>query len=81
MSGGAMTIQQLAAIAARYVTRMADAMIAACLARHLETGEPLDIPERRHESRPAYVGQAASNDEPDWERMVRTNSDTRRMHM
>lgn len=76
-----MSIQQLAAIAARYFTRMADAMIAACLARHLATGEPLDIPERRESQgrRPAYVG-SAYDDEPDWERMVRGNSDTRRMH-
>ena len=75
-----MSIQQLAAIAARYITRMADAMIAACVVRHLETGEPLDIPERHVEPRPAYVCRAAATDEPDWERMVRGNSDTRRMH-
>lgn len=73
-----MTIQQLAEIASRHLTRMADAMIAACLARHLETGEPLDIPERRYEPRPAYVRPA--DPEPDWERMVRGNSDTRHLH-
>ncbi len=74
-----MTVQQLATIAARHVTRMADAMIAACVARALVTGEPLVVPERASERRPAYVG-AAYDDEPDWERMVRENSDTRRMH-
>lgn len=73
-----MTIQQLAEIAARHVTRMADAMIAACIAHALETGEPLDIPERAAVRRPAYVSHV--EDDVDWERMVRGNSDTRHLH-
>lgn len=78
-----MTLNQLAAIAARHVTRMADAMIAACVARALETGEPLDIPERPRRGRsrgkrPAIV----TLDEPDgdWDRLMRENRAPRRRH-
>ena len=74
-----MTINQLAAIAAKYLTVMADAMIVACVAKALETGEPLVVPERAAGRRPAYVGYVY-DEEPDWERMVRGNSDTLEMH-
>lgn len=73
-----MTINELAAIAARHMTRMADAMIAACVARALVTGEPLDIPERRLEPRPAYV--AHIEPDPDWERLMVENKAPRGRH-
>lgn len=73
-----MTIQQLAEIASRHFTAMADAMIAACVARAIATGEPLVVPEHAARPRPAYVSRA--DEGVDWERMVRGNSDTRRMH-
>lgn len=74
-----MTLQQIADIAARHFTRMADAMIAACVALALETGEALRIPERAKGggARATYADAEARM----FERMVRTNSDTRRFHM
>ena len=72
-----MTIQQLADIAARHLTRMADAMIAACVARAVETGEPLVVPER---GATASIVGARPVERADWERLVRGNSDTRRLH-
>lgn len=74
-----MTVQQMADIAARHFTRMADAMIAACVALSLETGEALRIPERVQSgaSRIAYEDAEARM----FERMVRGNSDTRAFHM
>lgn len=74
-----MTIQQMADIAARHFTRMADAMIAACVALSLETGEALRIPERAKgkRARATYEDAEARM----FERMVRTNSDTRSFHM
>ena len=73
-----MTITELAAIAARHMTRMADAMIAACIARALATGEPLEVPERRREPRPAYV--APAEPDPDWERLMVENKAPRGRH-
>lgn len=73
-----MTINELAAIAARHMTRMADAMIAACVARALVTGEPLDIPERRREPRPAYVAHA--DEDVDWARLMEHNKAPRGRH-
>lgn len=73
-----MTINELAAIAARHMTRMADAMIAACVARALVTGEPLDIPERRLEPRPAYVAHA--DEDVDWARLMVENKAPRGRH-
>ena len=68
-----LTVTELARIASRYATRMADAMIAACARHALETGEKLDIPERivaprRRGKRP--------REHVDYERMVRSNSET-----
>lgn len=73
-----MTINELAAIAARHMTRMADAMIAACVARALVTGEPLDIPERRLEPRPAYVAHV--DEDVDWARLMEHNQAPRGRH-
>lgn len=75
--GGTVTINQLAAIAARHLTRMVDAMIAACVAKALETGEPLDVPERH--ARPAYAAPAPTED-VDWERLMVENKAPRGRH-
>ena len=73
-----LTLQQLLEIACRHTTTMSDAMVAACVARALLTGEPLRLPgDRKPPS--ARVG-ARPMPEVDWERMVRLNSDTRGMH-
>ncbi len=40
------SIQDLLDIASQYSTPMADAMVKACIARALEDGTPLRIPER-----------------------------------
>lgn len=73
-----LSVQQLAEIAARHLTRMADAMVAACVARSLELGEPLEVREPRQ--RPAFVGTRPEED-VDWERMVWGNSDSRGQHV
>lgn len=69
-----LTVTELARIASHYATRMADAMIAACVRHALETGEKFDIPEkivapRRRGKRP--------EEHVDYERMVRSNNATR----
>ncbi len=71
-----LTVTELARIASHYATRMVDAMIAACVRHALETGEKFDIPEeivapRRRGRRP--------EERVDYERMVRSNSETRAM--
>lgn len=62
-------VNQLAAIASRYATLMADAMLDACMRHAAETGEKFGIPERviapRRGRRPA--------EDVDWERMVEGN--------
>lgn len=78
-----MTLNQLAAIAARHVTRMADAMLAACVARAIETGEPLDIPERPRRGRARGTRPVVVTlDEPDgdWDRLMRENMAPRARH-
>ena len=74
-----LTVQQMADIAARHATAMADAMIAACLAWSLRVGEPLTVPRRASMPTPSYEADATA-DGTDWERMVRTNTDTRWQH-
>lgn len=74
-----LSLQKLVEIAARHFTTMADAMVAACVAKAVETGEALDIPERGRTLRERLPKEDPTPPE-DWERMVRTNSDTRRMH-
>ena len=71
-----LTVTELARIASRHATRMADAMIAACARHALETGEKLDIPER--EVMPRRRGRRPE-EQVDYERMVRSNSETRAM--
>lgn len=73
-----LSLQHLARIAARYFTPMADAMITACAAKAVETGETLVVPER-------VQAQAARGMRPsegiDWRRMVEGNADTPALHM
>ena len=82
------TIQEMADMAVRYCTSMADAMIVACIQRHYRTGEPLSVRERLRErlegraprsSAPPRLVYAEPEDE-DWERLMRENSDTRWVH-
>ncbi len=70
------TVTELARIASRYATRMADAMISACVRHALETGEKFDIPERT--VAPRRRGKRP-HEHVDYERMVRSNSETRAM--
>ena len=72
------SVQEIADIASRHLTRMADATIAACVAWSLETGQPLRIPERATHKAPSHVERPAE-DVP-WRQMVERNSDTRWQH-
>ncbi len=74
-----LTLQQMLDIACRYATAMADAMVAACLGRAVETGERLLMP-RGHPTPTGRVGTRPA-ESIEWERMVRGNSDTRRCHV
>lgn len=72
-----MTLTELVGIASRYFTAMADAMVAACVAKALETGEYLEIPERG----PSKKRGEGPEPEPAWKLMVEGNTDTRWMHV
>ena len=75
-----MGISELARIAARYFTAMADAMLHACVVKAVETGESLDVPERGHvQKRGMRPDDNPTDDE--WRRMVEGNSDSRWSHM
>ena len=77
-----MTLQEIADIASRYHTRMADAMVAACVARAIETGEPLAIPERGSARRSVIRSTPGGvHGDADWERLQRGNTDTRWCHV
>lgn len=74
-----LSIQEMLDIASRYRTTMADAMVAACAGWAVLTATPLvfgrhGAPTRRAEKRPVEA-------EPDWELMVRCNSDARAQHV
>ena len=82
------TLQELADIAGRYDTAMADAMIVACIQRHYRTGEPLRM---RKRVRDRLAGKAPMRQAParviyadleseEWERIMRENGDTRWNH-
>ena len=73
-----LSLQHLARIAARYFTPMADAMITACVAKAVETGQTLVVPERAQAQ--GARGMRPSED-VDWRRMVEGNCDTPAMHM
>ena len=74
-----MTIQELAEIAARHHTRMADAMIAACVRHSLETGERLVIPERKAGKRRPRKRQATEDElsHEEWRVMLEHNAEVR----
>ena len=74
----ALTLQVLADIAIRWPTTMSDAMIIACVRRHHETGEPLRIKTRKQARR--AMAMRPPDEDVDWERMMRENSDTRWCH-
>lgn len=69
-----MTLQQLANIAARYSTEMANAMLCACVVKSYATGEALDIPAQAA----AHVCRGKRPaDEPtdeDWRKLVEGNA-------
>jgi len=74
-----LSLQELVEIAARYFTAMADAMLAACVAKALEAGEPLAMPPRA--KAPGGMRQEPIlRGDVDWDLMVRSNTDTRWMH-
>ena len=73
-----LTVQQMLGIASRHMTRMADAMVAACVAWLVEHGEPIDVPEGSSGICERGVRPA---EDVDWERMVRGNSDSRWQHV
>ena len=76
-----LTVTELARIASRYATRMADAMIAACIRHANEVDFPLVIPEKteqrkrrkrkKRNKRPAELDAELSNEE--WRVMVESN--------
>lgn len=75
-----LTVTELARIASRYATRMADAMIAACIRHANEVDFPLVIPEkteqkrrkrRKRGKRPAEQDAELSHEE--WRVMVEGN--------
>lgn len=70
-------ISQLAAIASRYATRMADAMIRACVAKAVETGERLEVPERGHAGRRPEKRPDCEPADEEWRRLVEGNAETR----
>lgn len=73
-----LSLQELVEIAARHFTAMADAMVTACVAKSVDTGEVLNIPERL--SMPGPRGERPTED-VDWEGLVTRNSDSRWQHV
>ena len=79
-----MTIHELARIACRYQTAMADAMIEACKEKAAETGERIDIPEWRIKSCRPRLYRRVDDDEmsdEDWRRMCEGNRESRAAHV
>jgi len=74
-----LTIQEMFDIAMRYATAMADAMVAACVAKSVELGVRLEKP-RAPRPRPFAASACQPPDDVDWERMVVGNTDTARNH-
>lgn len=66
-------LADLMAIALRYPTAMADAMVDACVERAARTGEPLFAPDRRRRGRSRG---ARPSEDVDWQRMVEGNRGT-----
>ena len=72
------TIQEMADIAILYETAPSDAMIVACVQRHYETGEPLQLHQRPPTPAPREGRPAES---VPWRRYVERNTDTRDNHV
>ena len=72
-----LTVTELARIASHYATRMADAMIAACVRHALETGEKFDIPDRIVAPRRRGKRPTEEPTEEDWRWMVESNREAR----
>ena len=70
-----LSTQELADIAARHLTAMADAMIVACIRHAVETGEKFEIPERV--LMPSRRGKRPKHGRHDYDRMMRSNGETR----
>lgn len=75
-----LSVQQMLDIAFRHATRMADAMVAACVEWSLRAGVVLADPERPRPDRRAPRGRLPEED-VDWRRMVEGNSDSRWTHV
>lgn len=75
-----MTLQQLANIAARYLTEMAMAMLRACVVKHYATGEALDIPARAAAQVRRGKRPTEEPTDEEWRRMVEGNREVRFLH-
>lgn len=73
-----MSLQELLDIACRHFTSMADAMVAACLQKAVETGEAIIV--RCERERRGRRGERPRED-TDWRALVEGNTDTRRTHV
>lgn len=74
------TLQEMVDIASRFDTLIAHAVIRACVARALDTGEPLTLPKRAMAMRDPdpYV---IEEPDPFWRELVVGNTDTRDFHL
>lgn len=70
-----LTLAQLMAIALRYPTSMADAMVSACIDRAARTSEALWLPDRRRHGHGRRG--ARPTEDVDFDRMMRTNAEVR----
>lgn len=73
-----MSLQELLDIACRHLTAMADAMVAACVQKALETGESIRV--QRAHGQWGGIG-ARPGDGTDWKALVEGNTDTRATHV
>lgn len=76
-----MTVQAMLDIASRYITPMADAMIAACVEWSVRHNIPLVIPRREENVRRAEKRPTEDFEFEEWRRMAEGNSDTRWNHV
>lgn len=79
-----MSLSQIASIAARYLTHIADAMIAACIAKAIETGEKLEVPDRRQAQRPKQRRRTQADEEmtaDEWRQLVEGNRESSAAHV
>ena len=77
-----MTVQQIADVAARHATLIADETLRACAVWSYENGIPVSIPkERLINTVMRRVERVIVIDEDEWKRFVERNSDTRWCHV